>query len=152
MPQDQSCTPGCRGTPFTPLFLARGGCRYIAWGSGKEVPSLLFNLDDDPNEWNNLAYDAGHASVVSTLEKNLAKVVDYPKVALNVAQYNKDMFTWWINTTNSWESAMHAPGLRWDQSWEAGGAESLAAVHKWMKEPATIVPCRNSTTAWPLHL
>ena len=63
--------------------------KLIVWGTGKEVPSLLFDLVNDPMENTNLIKDeAGltkYAGIVSTLEQNLRSVVDYPTLSLEVA-------------------------------------------------------------------
>ena len=124
--------------------------KYIIWGTGTEVPSLLFDLDADPSEWNNLVASPQHADIVKLLEANLKTVIDYPKVALDVASYNKDMFKWWINSTGpDWKSAIHASGLRWTPSWDADPTGAMEAVNQWMKEPARIQACRASTV-WPI--
>ncbi len=65
-----------------------------------------------------------------------------------MAQYNKDSFAAWINITKDWQAAMHADGLRWDDSWNYDSAGAIAAVEKWMAEPATILPCRHELK-WP---
>jgi hypothetical protein len=60
-----------------------------------KVPSLLFDLVNDPMEDDDLiasvAGRAKYAAVVSAMEQNLRSVVDYPAVALSVATYGKQM-------------------------------------------------------------
>ena len=44
--------------------------------------------------------------------------------------------------------AMHKKGIRWDASWEADPAGSVAAVKAWMAEPAEVLACRGALK-WP---
>ena len=80
------------------------------------------------------------------LEADLRTVVDYPSVARDVADYGQKMFAWWaVNGSHmghpSWEQALNAPGLRWDASWDADAAASLAAVKAWRAGPPEVLPC-----------
>ena len=69
--------------------------KLILWGTGKEVPSLLFDLLADPMEDTNLIADAAgaakYAQIVDAMEQNLQSVVDYKNVAMEVAKYGKLM-------------------------------------------------------------
>jgi len=122
--------------------------KLIVWGTGAEVPSLLFNLLSDPNEDNNLIATAkgaaAYASVVSDLEAKIRTVVDYPTVAMAVAQYGRDSFAGWTNRTPGWQDELHHKGMRWDPSWDAAGTpNALKAISSWMAQPVTkLTPCR----------
>ena len=48
--------------------------------------SLLFDLMNDPAESSNLIADPKHGQLIATMTASLMSVVDYPKVALSVAQ------------------------------------------------------------------
>ena len=74
--------------------------------------------------------------------------MDYKKVAIEVAQYNHKSLLAWVNRTKGWESEMHKPGLRWDNSWDYNAQGSIDAVKAFMASPAEVRACRNST-AWP---
>ena len=124
--------------------------KLIIWGTGAEVPSLLFELVSDPSENNNLiATPAGataNKALVDSLTVELKAVVDYPKVALAVAQYGVDSFQGWTKSTKDWEDSIHAKGLRWSDSWNADSKGSFAALYKYMnasaKGGAKVQPCR----------
>merc|ERR1719198_864406 len=122
--------------------------KLIVWGTGNEVPSLLFNLTADPHEYTNLIDKPAYSAVQQKLTANLKSVVDYPNVAQDVAQYNKDSFMQWVNTTADWQTEMHKKGIRWDDAFEVDTNASLAAVKKWMSEPAKVVGCRTGLH-WP---
>ena len=115
---------------------------------------MLFNLTADPDENHNLLVPEKSKSleaITTIMEKNLLSVVDYPSVARDVAQYNKESFRWWVNASGpSWKQQVHAPGLRWDQSWDANATAALAALSKWLDDdqPATVEACRPSMV-WP---
>jgi len=126
--------------------------KYIVYGNGTHgevgVPNQLFELSKDPNEKINLSHETAFNGIRVEMEQNLRKVVDYAKVAQEVAQYGKDSFAWWANNTDNWQSAIHAKDLRWTQSWDQNAAASMDALQKWMQAPAEIVPCRSSLQ-WP---
>jgi len=122
--------------------------KLIVYGTGAEVPSMLFNLTADPNEYTNLIDKPAYATIQKELDTNMRTVVDYPKIALNVANYNKDSFMQWVNTTKDWPTQIHKKGIRWDGSYEVDTNASLAAIKKWMSEPAKVVGCRASLS-WP---
>jgi choline-sulfatase len=94
-----------------------GGATYklIVWGTGQEVPSMLYNLTADEGEQTNLLASPTPAvrSLHATLESSLRSVVSYPEVATQVARYNHARMAYWINSTGpGWVDAIHAPGLR----------------------------------------
>jgi len=127
--------------------------KYIVWGTGEEVPPQLFDLTKDPSEFTDLLANETSApkeikQLVATLDKNLRSTIDYPSVAMQVATYNKDSFTAWVNNTQNWEAAIHASGLRWDKSWDLNPGGAIAAVKQWMAAPAQVLPCRQALV-WP---
>ena len=124
--------------------------KLIVYGTGKEVPSMLFNLDADRSELKNLINDAAHASVLQTMDAKLRTVIDYPTVATAVAQYGLDMFKEWINATGpAWKSQVHEEGLRWDASWNYNASGSIAAVEKWLTQPAVVKACKHDLVFTP---
>jgi hypothetical protein len=141
-----------------------GGHAYklIHWGTGGETPSLLYNLSSDESESFNLldaTTGAGAASppppntvaaIAKTLDANLRLVIPYARVAREVARYNHEQFSRWVNVTGpGWVDAIHAPGLRWDASWDADPAGALAALKQWMSSPPDEVPACRAALKWP---
>lgn len=134
--------------PTSWFALRQGPHKLVVWGSGAEGnPLQLFDLDADPSEATNIA--GVNATLTAELLATLATAIDYPGVAKNVAQYQLDMFNWWVKSTGSpeWKKQM-AQGRRWSDAWAAAPAASLAAVEAWMAAPVFIQACRNAT-AWP---
>jgi len=120
--------------------------KLIIWGTGAEVPSLLFELVSDPMEDNNLiatpAGAAAHKDLVDSLTAQLKSVVDFPAVAMSVAQYGRDSFAGWINRTKDWKDEIHKHGLRWTPSWNEQGPGPMEALEKWMRtNTTTLTPC-----------
>ena len=127
--------------------------KLIVYGTGKEVPSMLFNLDQDPGELANLAAKPDHAAILAYLETKLSSVVDYPKIATEVAQYGQAMMRQWINQTGpSWKDAVHTPGMRWDSSWDFNASGAIAAIEQWLTEPAVVKPCKAAMVWPPVHV
>ena len=127
--------------------------KYIVWGTGKEVPSQLFNLSADPGEFDDLLgrgrnASAATAKLVEQLDTSLRSTIDYPTVAQDVAQYNLDSFRAWTDSTADWQDAIHAKSLRWTPSWDADASGAAAAVQEWLAKPAEVLPCRGSVV-WP---
>ena len=122
--------------------------KLIVWGTGAEVPSLLFDLEADPMENTNLiatpAGKAKYAAAVALLDRNLRSVVDYPAVALDVAAYGQKMFRHWMSNRSDWENEIHKKGLRWDPAYDADVDGSLAAIHAWLAEEPKVKACRLS--------
>jgi len=119
--------------------------KLIIWGTGKEVPSLLFDLDRDSGENDNLlaARDGTYDDVFKELTASLRSVVDYPAVAQDVAQYNKDVFiAQFKNLREDWETAL-ATQSYWKDAWSYNASGALAAVHAWLEQPAKVLPCRS---------
>jgi arylsulfatase K len=130
--------------------------KLIIWGTGQEVPSLLFELTSDPNEDNNLIKTAAGAAknkaLVDSLTSELRDIVDFPHVAKSVAQYGVDSFNQWRNTTTDWKTEIHKKGLRWTSSWNVNSSGSFAALETYMNHQqsseAAIQPCRLALK-WP---
>ena len=129
--------------------------KYLVWGTGAEVPSLLFNLDADPSEQTNLiATDAGKVAfkdVVAELDKSLKSVVDYPTLSQTVARYNRAIFATYIaNLTSAgtdWKAFVSKQAY-WQQSWNVNATASLSAVENWINaEDALVKPCRATMVA-----
>ena len=100
-------------------------------------------MTNDPEETTNLLNNSDYSGMVGTLEASLRSVVNYPEVAQNVANYNKDAFRWWINKTKDWKVAIHAAGLRWTPSWDYDSRGAFNALQEWLDAPAEILPCRH---------
>lgn len=116
--------------------------KLIHWGTGQEVPSKLYNTQADPSEDNNLiATEDGakkYASIVADLDTKMRTVIDYPKVALDVAQYGRESFLAWANNTKDWKDVVHGPDLRWDDSWDAAGNDKvMKSINEWTSQNAT---------------
>jgi len=132
-------------------MIRQGNYKYINFGLGNHsdvgVIPQLFDLSTDPNELNNLWTPTNVIGI--QMEKTLLEAIDYPTVSMNVAQYQKDMFTWWINSTPNWKEQIQDPSIvRWATAWAANPTESMQAVLDWLNKPTYILPCRN-TTVYP---
>ena len=103
-------------------------------------------------ENNNLISSAAgrtrYASIVTSLEKDIRSVVDYPTMAQSVAVYGKAMLHEWIGQTSGWKKEMGKTGLRWHDSWAYNTAASEAALEAYLASPPKVIGCRNATV-WP---
>mmetsp|Transcript_71228 Transcript_71228/g.141226 ORF Transcript_71228/g.141226 Transcript_71228/m.141226 type:complete len:538 (-) Transcript_71228:1029-2642(-) len=129
--------------------------KLIRWGSGQEVPSMLYNLTADPDEAVNLLEptacrptSAAAVAAEAELDKNLRSVVDYPAVALDVARYNQASFQSWMRRTPDWQDQMHKQGLRWNHAWESASVDPFTSIDDWLKAEPAVLACR-SLLAWP---
>lgn len=129
-------------------------CMYklVIWGTGEQVDSQLFDLTNDPDEWNNLIHDPKYAPIALAMERNLNYVVPYQHVAKEVAQYNVDSFeTWKKQNAQNWTDIIsQETGLRWHASWQLlGNNRSIDAIEEWLTQsPPAIQGCRREVE-WP---
>ena len=129
--------------------------KLVHWGTGQEVPSLLYNLSADPSESASLLAPPRRTArvdaILATLEASLQSVIPYADVARRVARYNHASFTQWQNATGpGWVDAIGSPDLRWSESWSRDPQGSLDAVLAWQAAaPDQVLPCRASLR-WPL--
>ncbi|KAL3917762.1 MAG: hypothetical protein SGILL_004557 [Bacillariaceae sp.] len=123
--------------------------KYVVWGTGNEVDSMLFDLSNDPNEHTNLIHRKDYATIVRTLDTQLRSVVDYESVALDVAKYNQLSMKHWINATENWKELLADDKLRWHRSWEAAGTEdAIETIETWLAGEPKVLACRDSLV-WP---
>eukprot|EP00041_Stephanoeca_diplocostata_P010794 m.173225 g.173225 ORF g.173225 m.173225 type:complete len:673 (+) comp18296_c0_seq18:64-2082(+) len=129
-------------------YLAVNGTyKYVVFGTGKEVPPQLFDLEHDVAEMHNLADTLPH--VVAEFDAKLRTIVDYESVSQDVAQYNKDSFLAWQNRTKDWEQQV-ATG-RWADPFTVDRAASLKAINDWLAEDAKPKACRSELVYPPVH-
>jgi arylsulfatase A-like enzyme len=124
--------------------------KLVIWGTGNEVDSQLFDLSNDPDEMINLIHHSSYASTIQSLEQDLRSVVDYPRVAFAVADYNRQSMKNWIEVMGEplWRHVIHS-NLRWDESWNYDSDGAFAALEEWVNGTRTeILPCR-SELVWP---
>eukprot|EP00051_Salpingoeca_urceolata_P017921 m.248506 g.248506 ORF g.248506 m.248506 type:complete len:593 (-) comp19078_c1_seq3:209-1987(-) len=122
--------------------------KLIQWGTGAEVSSLLFNMDVDPGETNNLIASASgkaqNAPLVASLKASLRTVVDDVKVTQEVAEFNRQVFLAWVHNNTAagkdWRTEV-ARSSCWRQDWRNASA-ALAALEDWIANPAAVRPCR----------
>ena len=146
------------------FVLREGDMKIIVYGTGEENAPQLFNISADPMETTDLASSPAYASTVTKLTTTLRSAIDYPAVALDVADYNQKMFRWYqqggYNSSaggnshkhyGSWQEAvMNAGGLPGGPSggaWAKGGdwgsaSTAIAAIDAWMKAPPKVAACR----------
>ena len=95
------------------FMLRRADMKYVVWGTGAEHPPQLFNLTEDPGEWNNLALQSGPkcAPLIKELDGLLKTAIDYPEVARDVARYNLEMARWWTRTEPNWRGVLNGSKL-----------------------------------------
>lgn len=121
-----------------------GTYKYNIFGSGAQHPAQLFNMLDDPEENNNIA--AKEVATVKRLDALMRTVVDYPSVALDVANYNHESLATWINNTANWKTII--AGGRWKVPFNINTAASIKAIETYIAAPPQINKCRGSNT-WP---
>ncbi len=66
------------GSPCGFYMLRQGPWKYVCYAEGH--PPLLFNIDQDPRELNNLAGDVDHDETLKTLHKQLLQILDPEEV------------------------------------------------------------------------
>jgi hypothetical protein len=74
--------------------LREGDFKIIVYGTGAENTPQLFNITADPMERNDLAAKA--PDLVQSMTATLKTAIDFPAVALDVADYNQQMFKWYM--------------------------------------------------------
>lgn len=118
--------------------------KLIVYGTGREVDDQLFDLTNDPNEMINLASRSSYAQVTSSLKESLRSVVDYPRVALDIAKYNLDSMKHWMEVIGEqqWKTAIHSK-LRWDDAFDRDVKGSFQALEEWIHSGAQVLPCRS---------
>ncbi len=77
-------------SPTSGFMFRQGEWKYVAWDG---LAPQLFSPDSDPAECHD--YAADNPEVVAELDKKLRTVVDYPAVARQVLEYNKNAFASW---------------------------------------------------------
>jgi arylsulfatase K len=124
--------------------------KLVVYGTGVEIEHQLFDVTHDPDEMTNLASNQTYLPMMISLEQTLRSVVDYPRVALNVARYNQQSMKHWMEVTGDpeWRTAIHSKGLRWDDAFDYDVEGSFKALEEWVNGRAKILPCR-SDLVWP---
>mgnify|MGYP005844955453 CR=1 FL=1 len=138
-----------RDTDANTTSMSTCAMKLVVWGTGNEVDSQLFDLTQDPDEMVNLIHDTAYSNFKASLEQTLRTVVDYPKVALDVARYNKDSMKNWIDVMGEpdWRDGIHTK-LRWDDNWNRDSHAAFQALEDWLNKPDEILPCRGDLV-WP---
>lgn len=127
-------------------------CTYklVVWGTGHEVDSQLFDLTHDPDEMVNAIGKNKYQQVVANLQNDLRSVVDYPRVAMNVARYNRDSMKNWMEVLGDpqWREAIHT-NLRWDATWDLNSEGAFQALEEWVNSSRVEVMACRSDMVWP---
>ena len=77
-------------------YLIRDGAmKMVLYGTGAEHPVQLYNITADPAETTDLSGHASYAGTIADLTTKLGKTLDFKSISLDVADYNKKMFTEW---------------------------------------------------------
>lgn len=130
------------------FLVVHDGFKLVVWGTGEQHPHQLFDLVNDKDESTNLVDKPEHAARVKTLLTKLGSVVDFSKIAQNVAKYNHDSMAWWTKKTSNWQAEMGKSALRWSTSWNQDAKASVAAVEEWLAKPPKVETCRLDQV-WP---
>eukprot|EP00912_Choanoflagellata_sp_UC4_P000463 UC4_evm1s293 len=117
--------------------------KLIVYGTGNEVPSQLFDLQSDPEESVNLISDPKYQGVADSLKERLQEVVDFPRVAQVVAEFNQEIFKWWIQVHPDWKNII-ASQSNAAQAWNRNATASFEALEKWLAAPAVVKACRGT--------
>lgn len=67
----------------------------VLYGTGAEHPVQLYNITADPGEIKDLSGSIAYADMIHDLTAKLGQTLDFKSVSLDVADYNKKMFTDW---------------------------------------------------------
>eukprot|EP00054_Salpingoeca_dolichothecata_P015304 m.87886 g.87886 ORF g.87886 m.87886 type:complete len:295 (-) comp21428_c0_seq2:149-1033(-) len=121
-------------------LLRQGDWKYVTYGTGKEVPSRLYNMTADPLEMNDLA--SSKPDIVAQMDALLRTILDYPSVSAQVESYNKDSFALWRASMSqeAYQKAMEN-SMRYSPSFDYNKTGSYAAIEQWLKTP-------NNTFFW----
>nr|XP_039273121.1 arylsulfatase K-like [Styela clava] len=113
-------------------MLRKGPWKYIAYDYGPEyIDSMLFNLEDDPDELNDLG-KTDH-ELLKQFDEFLRKQIDYNAVTNRVKLYNKRSFSNWRKSLGS-KYADTISNLRWWMDWKKDPEQNQAAIDKWLFE------------------
>ena len=123
--------------------IVNGTHKLVQYGTGAEVPPQLFDLGADPGEAANLANTTAGAAAVSALDAALRSAIDYPSVALDIAEYQRTQFRFWVNQTRTWRAVLASGQMRWQAAFAAHSDLALAAAEAYLAQTgaAAIVPC-----------
>jgi choline-sulfatase len=125
--------------------VTNGTFKLVQYGTGKEVPPMLFDLINDPNEQENLA--SNYPEDVALLDTALKSQIDYPSVAEDVAAYQLQQFKYWVNNTLDWEKEIQSNNIRWSSAFAAHKQEAFEALNTYVKqESAKIIACDGRVT------
>jgi choline-sulfatase len=121
--------------------VVNGTHKLVQYGTGAEVPPQLFDLRaDGGSEAANLA--PAHPEAVAALDASLRSLCDYPRVALDIAAYQKQQLQFWRNSTADWRSVAASEAIRWHPAWSAAPAQALAALEAYLDDPeVAVLPC-----------
>jgi arylsulfatase A-like enzyme len=124
------------------------GMKYINYGLGNHsaegVTPQLFNVTADPQERTNLW--TPDSPVAKELEGILQSMIDYPSVAMDVAEYQMGQFRYWQGANSDWRKQITDPSIvRWAQAWNDAYNASFAALDEWLSQPPGNQVCRNAT-------
>ena len=127
-------------------FMATDGAyKYVTYGTGEQVPAQLFNLSADASESDNLLQPPGNSAaeaIAERLDAQLRTQIDYPAVALDVARYQHEQFSWWCANQTNWRREIASGDVRWQAAWARHPAEALAAAEAYLSSNGTqIRPC-----------
>ena len=120
--------------------------KYTVFGTGEEHRPQLFDLLADPGEDADLAGNASFESTMKRLDSLLRSVVDYKKVANEVARYTHTSLGTWVNSTSNWRNVVQ--DLRWKPSFDVDANASIAAIEAYLAAPPQVYKCR-SEPVWP---
>jgi len=132
----------------TPHFMVRSGdFKYFTYGPEPpyhKYPPKLFDVKSDPLELNNLASNEDKTSLLLELDNKLRSVVDYPKVARQQSEENRENVRRWMaaNPHNRWKKLLQTAYFNFDPE------EDLQRFHQWLHETGEFAPlCRGSVSA-----
>ena len=115
--------------------------KLIQWGNGSQVAPQLFDLAADPDEMVDLA--PSQPSAVAALDGALKSLIDYPAVAMDVAQYQKQQLRYWVNSTPGWETEVLKE--RWGTAWEEAPVKAMRAFKQYLADDdLTLLPCNGA--------
>ncbi|XP_057688131.1 arylsulfatase K isoform X2 [Corythoichthys intestinalis] len=97
----------------------------------KQHPDWVLNLVLDKEELHNVALK--FPDVQAHLDKQLRRIIDYPRISAIVHGYNKNEFGAWRQSVGS-NYSREIANLRWHVDWQKDAATNERLIDKWLDE------------------
>jgi hypothetical protein len=123
-------------------MIRQGKWKLITYGRDPPYQAyvpLLFNLEDDPMELQNVAGDPRHADLIKDLDKLLRSAIDYPVVNAQMISEGRENTKRWIslyNSTEAWQVEVR-------KAYAAFSDADMAKFTRWLYATGEFAPSSN---------